>query len=56
MNSVWFSLVKKPYVSRTHKFELILKGILGIRFVRNPYFVELRQDSTTWVISGKQFR
>ena len=53
MISVRFSLVKKPYVSRTHKFEHILEGILGIRFVSNQYFVELRQDSTTWVFSGK---
>ena len=44
-------------MSQEHtKFKPILKGILGIRFVSNQFFVELRQDSTTWVFSVKQFR
>ena len=42
-------------MSQEHtKFKTILKGILEIRFVSNQYFLELRPESTTWVISGKK--
>ena len=56
MISVWFSLIKNLLSQEHTKFKPILEGIFGIRFVSNPHFVELRLDSTIWVISGKQFR